>query len=91
MKRQFFVTDKTTGQAPNLETIALHEEWARWLIYCDMEGFALGENGRLVLMDECGSYHVCPPDRFEIVWCDKDDYKRKGSTAEPSDIEQELI
>ena len=68
MKRQFFVIDKQTGQEPDMEEIALREKWADGLIYCDMEGFAVGGDGSLYLLDECGAYRACPQDRFEIVW-----------------------
>jgi hypothetical protein len=68
VSRQFFVIDKTTGQAPDMEEIALREKWADGLIYCDMEGFAVGGDGSLYLLDECGAYRSCPEDRFEIVW-----------------------
>lgn len=68
MSRQFFVIDQTTGQEPDMEEIALREKWAAGLIYCDMEGFAVMEDGTLILLDECGQHRRCPPDRFEIVW-----------------------
>jgi hypothetical protein len=63
---QFTVIDKKTGKYPDLVEIALKEEWAKDLMYCDMEGFALYEDGSLILMDECGQYAYCPEDRFEI-------------------------
>lgn len=63
----FDVIDKKTGEYPDLEYIALHEEWAKGLIYCDMEGFAIEEDGTLLLLDECGNAAYCPDDRFEIV------------------------
>lgn len=63
----FSVIDKKTGAYPDLEKIAIEEDWAQGLIYCDMEGFALMEDGELVLMDECGRFKYCPPDRFEVV------------------------
>lgn len=63
----FSVIDKKTGKYPDLEKIALKEEWAQGLMYCDMEGFALEEDGTLLLLDECGRQACCPPDRFEIV------------------------
>ena len=65
---QFTVIDKNTGEYPDLETIALTEDWAKGLVYCDMEGFAIQEDGTLILMDECGNLRYCPPDRFEVVW-----------------------
>ena len=58
------VFDKETGKYPDLEKIVLTEEWAKDLCYCDMEGFALTEGGSLILLDECGRYAYCPPDRF---------------------------
>lgn len=63
----FSVIDKKTGKYPDLEKIALEEDWAQCLMYCDMEGFALEEDGTLLLLDECGRQACCPPDRFEIV------------------------
>lgn len=63
----FSVIDKKTGKYPDLEKIALKEDWAQGLMYCDMEGFALEEDGTLLLLDECGRQACCPPDRFEIV------------------------
>lgn len=68
MKRLFKVIDKQTGAEPDLWEIALQEQWAYGLIYCDMEGFAVMEDGSLILLDECSQYRFCPPDRFEIVW-----------------------
>ena len=63
----FRVIDTTTGHAPDLAIIALNEDWARGLIYCDMEGFAITEDGGLILLDECGNYAYCPEGRFEVV------------------------
>jgi hypothetical protein len=64
---RFRVIDKTTGIEPDLEYIALKEEWAKHLVYCDMDGFALTEDGILMLFDECGSYAFCPLNRFTVV------------------------
>ena len=63
---KFTVIDKKTGEYPDLWKIALKEEWAKGLIYCDMDGFALGEDGTLFLMDECGRYAYPPEGRFEV-------------------------
>jgi len=60
------VIDKQTGKAPDLWQIALKEAWARHLTFCDMEGFAIEEDGSLILLDECGNFAYCPTDRFEI-------------------------
>lgn len=64
----FKVIDKKTGKEADAYKIALKEDWAKGLIYCDIEGFAITEDGILVLMDECGNVAYCPDDRFEIVF-----------------------
>ena len=64
----FKIIDKKTGKEADTYKIALKEDWAKNLIYCDMEGFAIEEDGTLVLMDECGNVAYCPADRFEIVF-----------------------
>lgn len=69
MKRQFMVMDTSTGSEADIEEIALNEPWAKNLIYCDMEGWYLGEDGSLMLADECGQHAFPPePDRFKIIW-----------------------
>lgn len=67
----FEVIDKTTGKSPDCEEIALREEWAKGLIYCDVDAFALMEDGSLILIDECGNFAYCPEDRFEVVFNDE--------------------
>lgn len=64
----FTVIDTKTGRYPDVSEIALTEDWAKHLIYCDIDGFYLGEDGNLVLVDDCGNAAFPPPDRFEIVW-----------------------
>ena len=64
----FTVIDNKTGKYPDLWKIALKEKWAKGLIYCDMEGFALLEDGSLILLDECGNCAFCPADRFTVVF-----------------------
>lgn len=61
---EFIVIDNKTGKEADTYEIALKEEWAKHLIYCDMEGFAILENGELVLLDECGGVAYCPEGRF---------------------------
>jgi hypothetical protein len=63
----FIVIDKLTNQEANMERIALSEDWAKRLIYCDMEGFAIQEDGSLILCDECGQFAYCPSNRFKII------------------------
>jgi len=64
----FHVIDKRTGKEADPYEIALKEDWAKDLCYCDMEGFAIEEDGTLLLLDECGRHEYCDPDRFEVVW-----------------------
>ena len=64
---EFSVVDNRTGEYPDLWEIASNEEWAKHLMYCDMEGFAIGEDGSLLLLDECGGVAYCPEGRFTIV------------------------
>ena len=64
----FRVIDKTTGREPDCEALALTEEWANNLIYCDIDTFAITEDGRLILLDDCGNCAYCPSDRFLIVF-----------------------
>lgn len=56
------------GSQADLLQVALDEDWANGLIYCDMEGFAVGEDGSLYLLDECGNYRCPPEGRFRVEW-----------------------
>ena len=64
---EFTVIDKATGKYPDLKQLTLKEEWAQNLIYCDMAGFCINEDGNLLLMDECGNIAYCPPGRFKVI------------------------
>ena len=68
----FIVIDNETGKEADEYEIALHEDWANSLCYCDMDGFALMHDGTLILMDECGKFEYCPSGRFTIVWQEKE-------------------
>ena len=63
---EFDVVDTKTGQYPDWEHIARTENWADGLVYCDIDGIAILEDGSLILLDECGNCVPCPRDRFEI-------------------------
>jgi hypothetical protein len=63
----FTVIDTETGQYPDMCNIARREEWSENLIYCDIEGFAITEDGYLIAFDECGNMAYCPEDRFKII------------------------
>lgn len=62
----FDVIDMNTGKEPDEWEIANKEEWARNLCHCDMSGFAIMQDGTLIILDECGAYSYCPHGRFEI-------------------------
>lgn len=64
----FKVIDRRTMSEADIGKIALTEAWADDLTYCDMQGFAIEEDGNLVLLDECGNYVYCPPGRFIIEY-----------------------
>lgn len=66
MRIKIEVTDKKTGEYPDLQKIALEESWASNLIYCDIAGFALDEDGDLLLIDDCNNIAYCPSGRFDV-------------------------
>lgn len=43
-------------------------EWASHLIYCDIDGFAIGEQGDLMLIDDCSNVAYCPRGMFKIIY-----------------------
>ena len=63
----FVVIDKKTKKEADCYKIARKEDWAKCLCYCDMEGFAITQEGMLILLDECGKYTYCPDNRFKVV------------------------
>lgn len=67
---EFKVIDNNTGREADIGKIALKEDWAKGLMYCDMQGFAILDDGNLVLLDECGKFEYCPSERFSIKFED---------------------
>lgn len=63
----FCVIDKKIGKGSDGYKIALNEEWAKDLMYCDIDGFAVKQDGSIILIDKSGSFRYCPADRFEII------------------------
>ena len=51
-----------------MQEIALREPWAQRLLYCDIEGFAVGDEGNLYLLDECGNFSYVPEGLFVVDW-----------------------
>ena len=64
----FTIIDTKTGKEADLYNIALHEDWAKHLCYCDMDGWAIMDDGSLLLLDECGRYAYADRERFKVVW-----------------------
>ena len=64
---RFKVIDNKTSKEADICEIALKEDWAKDLIYCDMQGFAILDDGTLVLLDERGKYVYCPNGRFSVI------------------------
>ncbi len=66
MSDLFRVVWASNGEpADDLEGIALNCEWAKGLMYCDMQGFAVEPDGTLLLLDECGNHRYPPEGLFQ--------------------------
>ena len=68
---QFKVINKKTGKEPIFDHNHLfREKWFKDsnLIYCDIEGWYIGEDGTLILADECGNLAYPPRDKYEVVF-----------------------
>ncbi len=65
---EFLVIDPKTGAEPDGKEIAQTEEWAKGLIYCDINCFAMTEDRHLLLLDDCDNTAYPPPDRFKVVF-----------------------
>ena len=66
----FTVIDTKTGKEADEYEIALHEDWAKHLCFCDMDGWAIEDDGTLLLVDECGRFAYADRERFKVVWDD---------------------
>ena len=66
----FKVIDTKTGKEADIGKIASQEDWARraFLLEYDMDGFYIGQDGRLILMDDCCHVVYPPKGRFRIEW-----------------------
>ena len=65
----FRVLDPKTGSEPIFDgNHIFKEKWFKEsnLIYCDIDQFYIGEDGQLVLADDCGNMAYVPPGRFTI-------------------------
>jgi hypothetical protein len=64
----FIVIDSETGKEADMYNIALYEDWAKHLCYCDMDGWAIEDDGTLLLVDECGRCAYADRERFKVKW-----------------------
>ena len=68
---RFYVIDKRTGKEPIFDhNHIFKEKWFKesGLIWCDIDGWYISEDGELVLVDDCGKVAYPPIDRFDIVY-----------------------
>ena len=68
---KFLVIDKRTGKEPIYDHNHLfREKWFKDsnLIWCDIDNWCIGEDGTLVLTDDCGNVGYPPKDRFEVIF-----------------------
>ena len=64
----FIVIDNKTGEEADTYSIALHEDWAKHLCYCDIDGWAIQDDGTLLLIDDCGRVAYADRERFKVKW-----------------------
>lgn len=65
----FRVIDKRTGEEADIQQI-IKENWTQRLVYSDMLGFLISEDGGLYLADTCGNLIPCDYERFKVVFTD---------------------
>ena len=66
----FHVIDKRTGNEPIFDhNHIFKEKWFKesGLIWCDIDGWYISEDGQLVLIDDCGKCVWVDQERFEVV------------------------
>ena len=63
----FRVIDPKTGEEADAQAVAFVEEWAKTLTYHDLDGWAIQDDGTLVLLDSCGNWACPPAGRFRFV------------------------
>lgn len=63
----FKIIDKKTGKEPTDRVISNIAKRGN-LIECDIDQFFVGEDGSLVLMDDCGNVSYVDTRRFKVKW-----------------------
>lgn len=71
---RFKVIDPKTNKEPIYDFNHLFKE--KWfkesrLIYCDIDGWYISEDGFLILVDDCGNVGYPPQDRFKVVFIEE--------------------
>lgn len=67
----FKVIDPRTGGAPIFDyNHVFREKWFKEssLIYCDISGWGIDEEGELFLIDDCNNIAYPPKGRFKVVY-----------------------
>lgn len=62
----FKIIDSETGKEPTAEVIDSIVKESD-LIQYDVDQFFVGEDGSIVLADDCGNITYCDPKRFKVV------------------------
>ena len=65
------VVNVETGLAPTQNELVgcvKNEPWANGLCECDTLEFAVTISGELLLVDQCGNYRSCLPNRFTFEY-----------------------
>lgn len=61
----FKIIDRKTGEEPTDEVITEQAELGN-LITCDIDGFYVGEDGEIILVDDCGNCTWLDMSRFKV-------------------------
>lgn len=76
----FEIIDKKTGKEPTDRVINSMARLGN-LIICDIDGFYVGEDGQIILVDECGNCTWLDMERFEVRWKNERQRLRKMQTS----------
>ena len=86
----FKVIDKKTGKEPTYRVIQNIAKRGG-LLEMDIDQFFVGEDGSLVLVDDCGNMTYCDTKRFKIVPQEADSHEIETNAREAERRRQETI
>lgn len=66
-KKTFIVIDAKTGKEADPHKIA-GEDWVKKVMSKETDGFALKDDGAILLLDNNGRLEYCDSERFTIQW-----------------------